>query len=367
MASMLVGVPCAGLVATWAVGKVLDQREGALRDRQEAARITNQMKTVCVGRFLIDMPENAQLDMSQSHIDGFVIQAFDETAEGFTKRVADRETQIRSTPDWLGGNLNLESARDAQSDRGIVGRTFFHGRTVTEGTHGNGLGGVERYRDEGITTEADIHGRGVSIDLFSIGRGLQWVEDLPRLVKQLVVNPENRIPTEPGFCMDRACVRDPLSADQNEQITMFARLPDHPDIGITLVLMAGRKPRPHGILARTRAADRRLTIAERMRITKLRAAPRKIGSLAGEELVERINEENDARVHSFWWEVNGAEDNVLRPHLVLSMPTGNNNRQPVPSSLSDGAALHVWDKIVSSIRLRTVEPRFETADTRARQ
>ena len=305
--------------------------------------------------------------MSQSKIDGFVIQAFDETTEEFSKRVADREAQIMATPDWLGGNRNLESATDARLDSDIVGRIFFHGRTVTEGTQGNGLGGVERYRDEAITTEAHIHGRGVSTDLFSIGRGLQWVEDLPRLVKQLVVNPENRIPSEPGFCMDRAHVRDPLSADQNEQITMFARLPDHPDIRIPLVLMAGLKPERHGILARTKAADRRLTIAERMRITKLRAAPRKIGSLAGEELVERVIEENHARVHSFRWEVNGAEDNVLLPHLVLTMSTGNNNRQPVPSSLSDDAALHVRDKIVSSIRLRTVEPRSETADTGARQ
>jgi hypothetical protein len=342
---------------------VLDQREGALRDRQEAARITNQMKTVCVGRFLIDMPENAQLDMSQSEIDGFVIQAFDETAEEFSKRVADRETQIMATPDWLGGNRNLESATNAQLDRDIVGRIFFHGRTVTEGTQGNGLGGVERYRDEGITTEAHVHGRGVSIDLFSIGRGLQWIEDLPRLVKQLVVNPENRIPSESGFCMDRAYVRDPLSADQNEQITMFAQLPDHPDIQLTLMLAAGLKPEPHGILARTKAANKRLTVAERMRITKLRAAPRKIGSLAGEELVERIVEENEAHVHSFRWEVNGTEDNVLIPHLVLTMSTGNGNRQSVPTSLSDGAALLVWDKIVSSIRLRTPESRPGTSNT----
>jgi len=61
MAGTLAGVLRAGLVATWAVGKILDQREGALRDRQEAARIANQMKTICVGRFLIDMPEMRSL------------------------------------------------------------------------------------------------------------------------------------------------------------------------------------------------------------------------------------------------------------------------------------------------------------------
>jgi hypothetical protein len=167
--------------------------------------------------------------------------------------------------------------------------------------------------------------------------------------------------------LDRAYVRDPLSADQIEQIILFARLPDHPDVELMLIMSAGLEPEPHRLLARTEAVSERLTMSEWMRITTLRAAPREIGGLSGEEVVERIVEENEARGHSFWWEVNGTEDNVLIPHLVLTMTTGNGKREPVPSSLSDDAALRVWDKIVSSIRLRTVEPQLETTDTRVRQ
>jgi hypothetical protein len=93
-------------------------------------------------------------------------------------------------------------------------------------------------------------------------------------------------------------------------------------------------------------------MGEKMRISKLRAAPREISGLLGEELVERFVEENDARVHSFWWEVKGTEDDVLIPHVVLKMNTGTSQRGPVPSSLSDAAALGLWDRILSSIRLR---------------
>lgn len=355
-ARMLAGALCAGLVATWAVGEVLDKREESRRDQHEVVRMTDKMKTVCVGRFLIDVPEEAEIELRQARIDGFDISAFDETEEEFQKRVADRESQIRAKPDWRGGGKNLESARDVKTDSGLVGKIFIHSRTVQEGTRGNGLGGVECYCDEGITTEALVHGDGVSIDLFFEDRDPDLIEDLPTLVMQLVANPDSRTPTEPGFCMDRAFVRDPLGADQREQIMMFGRLPSHPDVEFMFIVSAGLKPEPHGVLARNDAADERLSMAERMRITRLRAASREISGLAGEELAELVVEENEARGHSFWWEVNGTEDNVFVPHLVFRMSTGNGNRQPVPSSLSDGAALGLWDKISSSIRLRSAEP-----------
>jgi hypothetical protein len=352
LAKMLAGALCAGLAATWAVGKAVDQREVDRRDQHEVARMTDKMKTVCVGRFLIDMPEDAQVELRLARIDGFNISVFDETDEAFQKRVADRAEQIKATPDWLGGNKNLESAKDVKTDSGFVGKIFLHSRKVAEGTQGNGLGGVERYRDEGISTEALIHSHGISIDLFFENRGLQWIEDLPRLVNQLVANPENRIPSDPGFCMDRAYVRDPLSAEQREQIMMFARLPNHPDVEFMLMLSAGLKPDENGLLARSDAADEGLSMAERMRITRLRAGQRKIGGIEGDELAELVVEENDVRVHTFWWEVNGTEDNVSIPNVVFKMTTGNGNHQPVPSSLSDGAAIGLWEQVSSSIRLR---------------
>ncbi|MCC2955443.1 hypothetical protein LK542_07430 [Massilia sp. IC2-477] len=342
-------------VAGFIVAGVVTANARSEREKQEVERISGRMKTVCVGRFLIDMPEGIQIGWGQARIDGFDVSAFDETAGEFQKRIADREAEVRAKPDWRGGDKNLESATDVKTDSGLVGRIFIHSRTVEEGTRGNGLGGVERYRYEGISTEALVHGRGISIDLFSEGRDIEWIEDLPRLVNQLVPNPDNRIPSEPGFCIDRAYVRDLLSADQREQIMMFARLPHHPDIEFMFIVSAGLKPEKDGVLARNELADSRLSLVERMRITRLRAAPRNIGGLVGEELVELVVEENETRGHSFWWELNGTEDNVFVPHVVFRMSTGNGDRKPVPSSLSNGAALGLWDKISSSIRIRPID------------
>ena len=354
--AMLAGALCAGLAATWAVGEVLDQRQLARRDAQEVERMTQKMKTVCIGRFLIDMPVEAELELRGARIDGFDISAFDETREEFQKRIAEFESQVSARPDRLGGNKNLESVKDVRIDSGLVGKIFMHSRTVVEGTQGNGLG-VEPYRHEGISVHALVHGNGVSIDLSSEDRGLAWLDDLPKLVNKLVANPANRIPAETGFCMDRTYFRDPLTADQGERIMMSAGLPSHPDIDFMLILAAGIKPDKEGLLKRSSAAVGRLTMADRMRVSTLRAAPRTIGGLAGEEIVKAVSEKNDARVHSFWWEVDGIEDQVLVPHVVFKMTTGKGNHQPVPSSLSDEAALALWDRITSGIRLHSRQPR----------
>lgn len=324
----------------------------AEQDEKVVARISEKMQTICVGRFLIDLPEEAEVELS-SRIDGFDISAFAETMGEFQKRVAEREAQLRAIPDRLGGSNNLESVRDVKSDSGLTGKIFMHSRTVVEGTRGNGLG-IERYRDEGMSTEALVHAKGLSIDLSSENRSLEWMDDLPKLVNQLVANPHKHIPTQPGFCTDRAYFLEPLAADQREHVMMFARLPSHPDIHFMLILSAGLKPDPLGLLERSSASGDWLSFLQRISISKLRAAPREIAGLPGEELVRSFVEENDARVYSFWWEVNGTKDDVLVPHFVFKMDTGKGGYGPVGSSLSEGVALGLWDKILSSIRIRPV-------------
>lgn len=297
------------------------------------------------------MPAEAQIEIGQARISGFDVGAFEETREEFLQRLADRETQLRAKPDQAGGNQNLESVRELRTGNGIVGKMFVHSRTVTEGTRANGLE-LERYRDEGVAVEALVHGAGVSIDLSAEYYDPVQIEELPALVAQLVPNPDNKLTGKAGFCLGSAYIRDPLTAEQGEQITMFGAIPRHPDVQFMLTLSAGLKPDAQGLLERSEESNSKLFFWQRMRISELRAAPREIAGLPGEELVESFTEHNGARVHSFWWEVNGTEDNVLIPHFMFRMDTGKSNNGPVPSSLSEHSALGLWDRILSSIRLQ---------------
>lgn len=334
------------LAGTWAVG--------AVRDKYEVAKMTEKMKTVCVGRMLIDLPEEARVELYTAWLDGFYIGTVEESADAFARRLAAREEEIQATPDRLGGNKNMESVREVKTDSGLSGKIFVHSRYVTEGTRARGLD-LERYRYEGFALEGHVHGDGISFDITAKKYDPARMENLPKLIAKLVGNRTGRIPTEPGFCIDRGYIRDPLIADQNERIEMGAMLPSRPDVAINFDTMAGLKPDSHGLLERREASLARAPLAVNLRFTKLRAAPRTIGGLTGDEVVERVVEENFAIIYGFQWETLGTEDNVFVPALSLLMATGRSKEGPIPSSLSQPAALDLWDKISSSIRVRPTQ------------
>lgn len=354
-AKLLVSIVLAALAATWAAGEARDQREMANREREEVARMTDKTKTVCVGRFLIDLPADAQVAWVGPRIDGLDIDAFPESPDDFRVRLAERQRQIESTPDRLGGMKNLESVRDFETVDGMVGKMFIHGRTVSEGFALNGLERVP-YRYEGVAIEAMVHGKGVSVDLGADNYDPDLVDNLPHLVAQIVPNPEHRIPTAPGFCLRDIYLRDPLSAEHAESITLMAHLPSHPDVALRLILMAGLEPDAKTLLERSSALLSILTMFERQRIQRIRAEQRTISGLLGDELARRFVESDHIARYSFWWEVVGTRDDVMKPFLSLTLLTGEGNHGPVDSSLSEAVVTGLWDKVASSLRHRPVAP-----------
>lgn len=360
LARLLAGVIIAGMTGAWAIGEVREQRAAAQRDRDEVARMTQKMTTVCIGRFLVDMPEETRLELARPRINGFDITSLDETGADFQVRLEEREAQLRGMPDRLGGTRNLESVKEVRTDNGVAGKIFVYGRTVREGTRLRGLE-LERYRFEHVAVEALVHGHGISFDFSAEKYDIDRIDNLSKLVAKLVPNPDNGLPTEPGFCINRAWFRDPLTADQGEEVMMHAQLPSHPDIEFLAILAAGNKPTSPGLLERSDQTEAALPPEVKKRISRLRGDPRTIGGITGDELVRRVVEKDDSIGYTFWWEVSGTEDNVFIPHLVFKMTTGEGDNGPVPSSLSQDAGMALWDKISSSIRLRPTQERKPVA------
>lgn len=351
----VLAVVVVALASAWAVG--------AVRDTYKVGKMTDKMKTMCVGRMLIDLPQEARVEVYGGWIDGFDINASEESDGAFRARVAAREAEIRATPDRLGGNKNLESVREVKTDSGLTGKMFVHGRYVHESTANKGTDGIEHFRYEGVALDAYVHGHGISIDVTAKEYMPEHIDDLYKLVSQLVANPGNRIPTEPGFCIDLAYVRDPLTAEQGERVMLRAGLPGHPDLGIHFDTIAGSKPDPQGLIERDDASHARAPAFVNVRFSRLRAAPRTIGGFTGDELVQRVLEENFSIVYGFEWEVIGKKDDVFTPDITLEMKTGSSIDGPVPSSLAQPAALALWDKISSSVRVRpTQAPKVSAAE-----
>jgi hypothetical protein len=82
----LTALACTG---SWAAIKVR-----SMRDRSEVAKMTEKMKTVCVGRYLADLPAQAKIALGGVMLDGFEVEALEEREAQFRERISTREKEI---------------------------------------------------------------------------------------------------------------------------------------------------------------------------------------------------------------------------------------------------------------------------------
>ena len=321
-------------------------------DRTKVAKMTEKMKTVCVGRFLIDLPQDAEVTLGRAFLDGFEISSVAESEDAFVERVRVHEAELGSQVNEL-GKKNLELAKELNYGE-VRGKLLVSGRWATSwDEHG------KRKRVEAVALNGFAYHKvgEISFNFSARNYDPRRIDKLPKLMAKVVVRGPHELPRGPGFCIDRALVRDPLSSEQNESVTMFAGLPGHPDLAIVFSTIAGTR-QGAGMLERSARASARLPFFVRAAFRTLREGKRTINGLAGEELGVKVTESNLSTNFSFDWEMSGKEDDVNAPLLTLELQTGINPRaggKPVQSSLSEDALIALWDKIASSIRLRPVE------------
>lgn len=323
----------------------------AVQSREDVKKVdnmTDRMKTVCVGRFLIDVPANAQVNLRLGLVEGFEVARRNESPDAFAARLLTREAELSAKNNML-GRKNMESIKEIQS-LGFSGKVFVHGRY-----RGYGIEQGQRKYFETISVEGYVHKGDATYSFVANTYSPDRTGVLPTLLAQLADRAENEVPSEPGFCISGALLRDPSNPARSESIAMSANLPGHPDLGI--LFWTNSAPAQGGsLLQRHEAAMEPLT---RARTRTLREGERAINGYAGEEVAIKVTELNFATVFSFVWETPGSDDNVLMPHLSLELDTGMSPRAggaPVQSSLSEEAVVLLWDKISSSIRLRPTGP-----------
>lgn len=314
--------------------------------------MTEKMKSVCVGRFLVDVPARAQVSLSLEMIDGFEIDRQEESEAAFRDRVAARESAIRArgtATDGTGGMVAASEVRLAT----MTGRIFVFGRN-----RGYLMKGDHRVDDEFVSLEAHAHVSGTSFTLSMKYANEADAKAAEALLARLHLRGQDEIPVSPGFCIEGAFFAEPLPRHKTEHVAMHLGLPGHPDLAMAFVSMPGGGSDPD-LLARSAATDASDSAAEALRVTKLRSRKRDINGLPGEESLERFRELNFATTYSFMWETRGLDDDPLHPFLSLELQAGINPEpggKPLDASLHEDAVLALWDAISSSIRLRPHDP-----------
>jgi len=318
------------------------------RNTEEVSSITMKMKTRCVGRFLIDLPESAQVSMKMVNLDGFEVTWQEESAERFSQWIVEREAALAQAPNML-GRKNIELSKDVQ-EFASSGKIFVHGRY-----RGYEVRDDQRIFYETVTIEGHINKDGVTYSFHSEGDNAKRIPVVLSLITQLIHQAGRGLPSVPGFCLDGALIADPFDTSRHESITVFAALPGYPDITLAFWANTGLHQGP-GLIERDEAAMDALTRA-RSRI--LRSGARTIGGFAGEEVGVKTTELNFSTNFSFAWETNGSANDPFVPRLLLELDTGVNRRsggKPVQSSLNEETVIRLWNRISSSVRLRPSRP-----------
>jgi hypothetical protein len=324
-----------------------------MRDRSEVAQMTEKMKTVCVGRYLVDVPAGAQVSFSSAILDGFSVDTIEESEAEFRQRVAAREAEIAARGTAIDGSGGMIEAHDLHIP-GITGRTFIYGRN-----RGYWFEEGRRVDDEWAAVEIHAHTEGLSLSLSAKSADEGRAAAAEALLARLQVRGKDEVPSVPGFCIERALFVEPLPVHKSEHTVMHLSLPGHPDLGLTLASLAGGPPGT-SLLERVAQTEASTNADVLLRMNKLRERRRAINGIDGEEVLVRAREFNFTTTYGFSWDASGAQDDLLQPYLSLELQTGMSERaggKPVETSLHEDALLTLWDSIASSIRLRKNGPR----------
>ncbi|MGH8853096.1 MAG: T6SS immunity protein Tli4 family protein [Telluria sp.] len=319
-------------------------------DRKKVAQMTDRMKTVCVGRFLIDLPVATEITIRGGFVGGFDVSNTKESDEDFKNHIGSMEAEVRGAKNEQ-GRPSLEWNKAVSSNFG-EGKVLVFDKRRAQGLSQGRIIEADVFSVRGMLRLSDVSVAGAA-QRQGKGRG----EKLGHLFARLRPLAEGEIPREPGFCIGHSLIRDPYENPETESVVMFAGLPGHPDVSIVLSSMAGTAPSA-GLLERNAKAAEREPFYMRLAFTNLSERQRTINGLQGEELALRVREANFTTGYSFQWQMAGKQDDIYAPLLTLELESGTNpvsGGKPVQSTLSEEAMLALWERIAGSVRLRPTE------------
>lgn len=184
------------------------------------------------------------------------------------------------------------------------------------------------------------------------------ITTLNLVASHLRLRMENEIPAEPGSCIEGGFVN---LEQKYERATIGIRLKEFPDVHFSVDAHKNQEYLPEGsnpTLLREQAkqfaeADGLGAIFARTKI--LRQQARTLNIWNGEEMALRTPAyKDDKSIHEFRFHSLGSIKNSLHPELDVRFETGlkGNSKAAVNPSLTDEEALIMWDKIITTIRLR---------------
>lgn len=319
-----------------------------------APRIENLLKktkTVCFGRFLVDVPETAQVIWGRTSND-LTIDVYPNDIVGVRRMAEELVINLKATEAINHNNMPMFLGEEEVAEplgRIITGFESFDSLNTmkVEGYFSLGADGIV------------ISARPMRDEVREI------VSEIKNIASRLRSRGEEEIPVSPGNCLNHAFLEDKMSVDAElpvEHVRVAFRLKEFPDTHLSIYtappnLDSAESDTLEWQLARLEEKQKAENPNHPLLKTKyFRRGTRKINEwLNGWEAISRSPDQPGQHgTHEFVMDFKGVPKDLLKPYADVQMQTGvgGNIGGAVKPSLTDEEAIAVWDKITSSIRVR---------------
>ncbi len=298
---------------------------------------TQNMKTQCYGRFLVDVPKQSALETGGSYEFGFGKFSVEHYKKGMLNFQAyatsvERDFAAQRIRNNVSKLLHTESYSD---DARML--AYYADET------GIGLRTLGLVKKENVVFKVEASASDKA-DLDDFSRNLQG------LIPHLKPLAENAIPTGPGFCINGGIIT--THPRDGEYFSNGFTIPEYPELYFSFTSQVNGDNVEPGILDREPVILKSLG-GMALNIKTVRKSRRDINGMQAQEWLVRLPA-GDTYEYSFKLEIPGKPNSIADPTIRVGMSVGGQDESGnvMPVNMTEDEALLIWDAVTSRIRLR---------------
>lgn len=302
-------------------------------------------KTYCIGRYLVDVPADAQINgQDYRYMFGRIeSEPTQLDTESFKAMVDRRADELRATSEDKGRTLKDTVSASPTAKVLITSEKVF-------GSKNYGFEAYWLFQRTLFTLKA-----------LDMDESVFKAKVLPRLRDQLLPHLQARssedTPTQPGFCLKDGFIANDGASPQFEDAAITFKFAQWPGVWVSIETMTVAKLGQPSLLQRIDKGlpDAFKDLVNQIRV--LRRGQRTINGRTGEEYLATFPTDAGYRLHQFQWEARGTEiGDGLTPTITVELESGmeRENGVPIRPRLTDDQAIALFDAVANSVRLRPV-------------
>lgn len=311
------------------------------RNQGEIMNDQSPTRTLCLGRFLVDVPKDAYVVANSSDYRSRSISVEPMGRDAFQRMLVDKEDLLKSIKHEKEPSLLKQLVKPGDGDNAV----FIFRESPTDAYQYK----VQAYK----WLNRRLFTFNSRADDDRVSKALELSK---RTLFELQYRGDREIPTAPGFCIDGGFFAGAPDFPHYERALLNFQFKSHPDVRMVIYTRTNADQVDEGLLARIEGKSKAIpAIFNKLaqQTATLRRGLHPVANMPAEENLLSLPSGETFSTHMFFWEASGKPRDLYAPSIVVEMQTGKPTLDGYSRpSLSDRQAIELFDAIVDSIRLR---------------